>query len=164
MEKQIDKSESVAILLSNLWFDEGFLLPVAFLHRIGESYISVNRPIVDSYDRDVESFLSCKPDFCYLHRMYRRAMLNVGEISDIKIEVGDTMTFADVEIEPRTDYKLSHAGIFVRYKNLNLKRGKKIKIASLKEEVSVDPILLEFRTELLERANVEVIKRIIDNP
>lgn len=159
MGKQIDKSENVARLLSNFWFDEGILLPVAFLHRIGESYISVNRPIVDSYDRDVESFLSCNPDFCYFQRMYRRAMLNVGGISDIRIEVGDTMTFADVEIEPRTDKKMSHAGIFVRYQNLNLKRGKIISIAPLKEEVSVDPILLEFRNELLERANVEVIKR-----
>lgn len=159
--RTIDKSESVARLLNNLWFDGGVLLPVAFLHRIGESYISVNRPIVDSYDMDVESFLSCKPEFCYFQRTYRRALLNVGDICDIKIEVGDTMTFADVEIEPRTENKKSHAGIFVRYQNLNLKLGKKISIAPLEEEVPVDPILLEFRTELLERANVQVIKRVI---
>lgn len=156
---QIDKSESVARLLNNLWFDEGILLPVAFLHRINESYISVNRPIVDSYDRDVEIFLSCNPDYCYYNKLYRRAMLNVGEICDIKIEVGDTMTYADVEIEPRAERKLSHAGIFVRYQDLNLKRGKAIKIGIMKEEVSVDPILLEFCTELLERAKVEVVKR-----
>ena len=42
-----------------------------------------------------------------------------------------------------------------------IKLGKKISIAPLEEEVPVDPILLEFRTELLERANVQVIKRVI---
>lgn len=55
-------------------------------------------------------------------------------------------------------YTKSHAGIFVRYQNKNVKRGQMIKISHVSEEISSDTLLLEVRTQLLELATLEECK------
>ena len=67
----------------------------------------------------------------------------------------------EVEVEPRDKYTKSHAGIFVRYQNKNIKRCKLIKIGQASEEISTDTILLEVRTQLLEMALLEECKLVI---
>ena len=52
----------------------------------------------------------------------------------------------------------SHAGIFVRHQNKNVKRGQMIKISHVSEEMSSDTILLEVRSQLLELATLEKCK------
>ena len=57
----ISSEENVARLVSAEWMQEGVLQPVAFTLDEGESYLSVNRTAVDSYDADVLSFIETHP-------------------------------------------------------------------------------------------------------
>ena len=151
----ISSEENVARLVSAEWMQEGVLQPVAFTLDEGESYLSVNRTAVDSYDADVLSFIETHPIYRVNGISYFRAMLQVGEVRDIKVQLDETLLSTEVEVEPRDKYTKSHAGIFVRYQNKNIKRGKMIKISHASEEISTDTILLEVRTQLLEIAVLE---------
>ena len=50
MEQSILDSETVARILKRDWFDDGKLMHVAFALRNGETYISVNRLAIASYN------------------------------------------------------------------------------------------------------------------
>lgn len=63
-----------------------------------------------------------------------------------------------VEVEPRSRKKLSHAGIFTRFQNMNVKPGKMIKTGKASEEVSADTLLLEVRSCLLSISTIETCK------
>ena len=154
----ISSDENVARLISSEWMQEGVLQPVAFTLDKGESYLSVNRPAIESYDTDVASFVKTHPLYGVSGLSYFRALLNVGEVRGIKAQVGETTLSTEVEVEPRDSYTKSHAGIFVRYQNKNVKRGQMIKISHVSEEISSDTILLEVRTQLLELATLEECK------
>ncbi len=158
MQESIHNTENVARILSNVWFDKGKLLNIAFRLRNGETYISVNRPSIDSYQADVENFVKNHEDYQFSNGMYRRAMLNVGEIRGIKVTVGDTSLYADVEVEPRNTKTLSHAGIFTKFQDKNVKQGQIIRTGVAEEEVSSDTLLLEVRSCLLELSKVELCK------
>lgn len=154
----VSSDENVARLISSEWMLEGILQPVAFTLDVNESYLSVNRPAVESYDTDVASFVKTHPLYGVNGLSYFRALLNVGEIRGIKAQVDETTLSAEVEVEPRDSYTKSHAGIFVRYQNKNVKRGQMIKISHVSEEISSDTLLLEVRTQLLELATLEECK------
>ena len=99
-----------------------------------------------------------------------KAKKNVGEIRAIDVKVGDTNMNIDVEVEPRNTHTKSHAGIFTRFQNKNIKRGQLIKavataeeikhdqllkVGPVADEISANSILLEVRSELLRMATVE---------
>ena len=154
----ISSEEDVARLISSEWILGGILQPVAFTLDEGESYLSVNRPVVESYNADVASFIKSHPLYVVNDNSYYRAMLHVGDIRKVKAQVGETSLFAEVEVEPRDYHTKSHAGIFVRYQNMNVKRGKILNIGHASEELSSDTILLEIRTQLLDLATLEECK------
>lgn len=104
------------------------------------------------------SFIKSHPLYVVNDNSYYRAMLHVGDIRKVKAQVGETSLFAEVEVEPRDYHTKSHAGIFVRYQNMNVKRGKILNIGHTSEELSSDTILLEIRTQLLDLATLEECK------
>ena len=61
----------------------------------------------------------------------------------------------DVEVEPRATHIKSHAGIFTRFQNKNIKRGQLLKAGPISEAISADTILLEVRSQLLNISNIE---------
>lgn len=153
----IPSSESVVRLLSSDWIVEGELQHTAFMLKADETYISVNRPAVDTYSQDVASFLSTHPSYCVAGTddSYRCALLNVGDVRAINVEYEDKIMDINVEIEPRDVHTKSHAGIFTRYHSENIRNGKVLKYRSFGEEVSADRILLEVRFQLLSIASLE---------
>ena len=116
--------------------------------------MSVNRTGIESFKADVESFVMSHQSYSFGGGDYKLALLNVGEIRAIEVNVGDTNMNIDVEVEPRNTHTKSHAGIFTRFQRKNIKRGQLLKVGPA-AEVSADSILLEVRSELLRMATVE---------
>ena len=149
----ISSSEQVARILSNDWIVDGKLLSLAFTLRDRETYISVNRPSIETYDADVTSFVESHPKFKFDDRNYMRALLSVGEIRDIEIDAfGELLNFG-VEVEPRDSRTKSHAGIFVRYGSQNVKNGDTL--TNNGKGISADDVLLKVRTRLMNLSVVE---------
>jgi hypothetical protein len=86
---------------------------------------------------------------------YKRALLNVGDVRGIAVKVDQVEMKIDVEVEPRDSHTKSHAGIFTRFQNKNIKKGQLLKAGPTSEEVSGDTILLEVRKELKSLSSVE---------
>lgn len=150
----VSSSEKVARILNPEWIEDGILMHEAFMLRDGETYISVNRPSVDSYDKDVTDFINKHPDYAFDTDKYKRALLGVGEIRDINVAFDEVEAKIDVEVEPRDAHYKSHAGIFTRLDHKNLKKGQLIDVQA-EENVSADSILLEVRMNLLDISTVE---------
>ena len=53
--------EQVARIVSHEWVIDGELQLAAFALAPRETYLSVNRPIIDTYDEDVLQFVSAHP-------------------------------------------------------------------------------------------------------
>lgn len=122
----IQDSENVARLLNNEWISGDRILQAAFQLRHGETYLSVNRPAVSSYNADVSAFVAAHPSYACGGNTYRRALLGVGDIRQIRVSEGQISALVDVEVEPRDTHTLSHAGIFTRLQGRNLKVGENI--------------------------------------
>ena len=157
MSAVISNNEDVARILSNQWISNGEILHMAFTLRDKETYISVNRPAIPSYDSDVKGFVTSHPDFYadQRHDKYIRAMLNVGEIRALRIDYAGITLNVNVEVEPRDIFTKSHAGIFTRHQNKNIKNGDTLYIKSLDTDVSADEILLEVRSNLVDISTLE---------
>lgn len=54
----ISGDETVARILHRDWVVDGVLQISAFSLRQNETYISVNRPIIESFDEDISDFVS----------------------------------------------------------------------------------------------------------
>ena len=146
----IDRKENVARILANDWVINGILQQTAFTLRDGETYISVNRPSIASYTSDVTSFIRGHKNFhCEAkgNFTYQQAILNVGAIRDIVVTNGKQPLAIDVEVEPRDVFTKSHAGIFTRYEQKNIKNGG-ILVFDNMTEVSADMVLLKVRLAL----------------
>lgn len=158
--RQVADSEYVARLLSKGWVCEGNILHLAFTLRDNETYISVNRPVVPSYDLDVCSFIEKHSDFYADDKqsLYIRALLNVGEVRSSEIKIDDIKLDIDVDVEPRDLFKKSHAGIFTRHEGMNVKKGDTIYVKAIKKEISSDQVLLKVRSRLLDLAQLEYCK------
>ena len=145
-------------MLNRIWIVEGGLQPAAFVLNAGETYLSVNRPAVASYDSDVDDFISKHPEFCVRssQKMYYRANLSVGDVRNIGCMIGDERLQVDVDVEPRSMHYQSHAGIFTRVDGVTVKADKPIAYPSSKYGVSSEPILMKLRFELLRLSNVEL--------
>lgn len=153
----INNNENVARILRKFWVLDNEIQHTAFMLRCGETYISVNRPAVASYDSDVRNFVETHPDF-YADESktkYSRALLNVGEIRATKVSFSGITLNINVEVEPRDVFTKSHAGIFTRHENRNVKTGDTLYIKSLDENISADEVLLEVRSRLVDLAKLE---------
>lgn len=157
----IPSSENVVRLLSSDWIVGGELQHTAFMLKAGETYISVNRPAVDTFKQDVASFLSAHTNYLVegTDDTYQCAMLNVGDVRAINVVYDDKVMDINVEIEPRDVHTKSHAGIFTRFHSENIKNGKIFKYGPTGEEISADQILLEVRFLLLAIATLEQYRK-----
>ncbi len=153
----VSDKESVARILSRKWVVDGIIMHTAFTLRTNETYISVNRPSVSSFQDDVCSFVTSHPDFYANDKQSacQCALLNVGEIRAIDVMVNGKSLDVCVEVEPRDTFTKSHAGIFTRHDGVNLRSGETLSIEELNKDVSADDILLEVRDELLDLAHLE---------
>lgn len=122
----VDNSETVVRILHKEWIVDGQLQITAFALRQGESYISVNRPVIDTFLSDVSDFVSKHADYKVSDKgslTYRQASLSVSAVRNIKVELGQLAADVSVEVEPRDAHYKSHAGIFTRYDEKNIKGG-----------------------------------------
>ena len=78
--------EDVVRLLSTEWIVDSVLSNAAFTLRPNETYISVNRPAIASYDEDVAVFIEKHPSFAYNaeETYYMLALLHVSDIRRIQ--------------------------------------------------------------------------------
>ena len=155
MENIVSDNENIVRILNQDWFEEGELMHVAFALRRNETYLSVNRPAIETFGNDVAEFVKSHSQYLFSDNKYRSAILNVGEVRNIEVKLADTIVDIDVEVESRDTHTKSHAGIFTRNQNKNIKSGSSIYIPSLKENVSADNILLKVRFKLLKLSKVE---------
>ncbi len=120
----VDNNETVVRILHKEWVVDGQLQITAFALRQGESYISVNRPAIDTFLCDVSDFVSKHADYKVSDEgslAYCQAGLNVSAVRNIKVELGQLSADVSVEVEPRDAHYKSHAGIFTRYDDKNIK-------------------------------------------
>ena len=119
--------------------------------------MSVNRPAVDTYDADVQSFVSSHASFQFDNgKKYRCASMQVSGVRSIKVFDESNQPLAiDVEVEPRNIHTKSHAGIFVRFSGQNVISGRSLLVDSVSEAVSADIILQDVRWELLDLSSLE---------
>ena len=84
----VSSTENVARILSSDWIVDGEIQHTAFMLKPDETYISVNRPAIDTFDNDVASFISSHSNYCVsgTNDTYRAAVLNVGDIRAIDVE------------------------------------------------------------------------------
>ena len=153
----VSSEENVIRLLSTDWVVNDEIQHTAFMLRTGESYISVNRPAVDTFSQDIANFLSNHPNY-YVDgstEIYQCAMLNVGDIKNINVEYEGKAIDVMVEVEPRDIHSKSHAGIFTRFHDKNLKNGDVLNYEPMAEEISADVILLDVRFHLLKLSTLE---------
>ena len=157
IQNLVSGEENVARILSKGWLVDGVLQHTAFMLREGETYISVNRPAVDSYASDVSSFVKTHKNFLTTLgniNSYQRANLNVGSIRNISIMVyGDSLDI-DVEVEPRDIFTKSHAGIFTRFNNSNVKTDSVLAF-SQEKNIPASFVLLKVRLALIRLSTVE---------
>jgi hypothetical protein len=149
----VDSSEKVARILSTEWFVDGQLMNIAYTLLEGETYISVNRPVISTYDSDVAGFVAKHEKYLFGTDSYMRAILSVSDIRALKVDAFGEPLKINVEVEPRDTHTKSHAGIFTRYENKNVKRGDTL--SYLEKEVSADDVLIKVRAQLLNMSTVE---------
>lgn len=151
----ITDKEKIVRILSKEWLDGDKLLHVAFALRQNETYISVNRPSIDTFNNDVAIFVKSHTCFSFDERASscRFASMNVGDVRKINVELDGKVAEVNVEVEPRNAKIKSHAGIFTRYNGCNLKAGRTINVSQ--ENIPVDDILLKVRMKLAKISFVE---------
>lgn len=150
-QKAVRNEENVVRILSKGWVVDGVLQQTAFTLRDGETYISVNRPAVSSFASDVASFVKSHKNFQTSNTVsltYQSAVMNVGAIRGIVVTVDNHPLAIDVEVEPRDVFTKSHAGIFTRHGNVNVKKGGTLAVG-LEENISADTVLLKVRLALI---------------
>ena len=145
-------SEYVARILRKDWLEDGKLVHTAFALRYGESYVSVNRLAIPSFEMDVRDFIGLHPDYDFGNGKSKYATLNVGDVRDIKVELEGVTVNMDVEVEPRDLHVKSHAGIFTRIGNRNIKPGGSFVTDDPEACYSSDALLLKVRLQLLRMA------------
>ena len=156
-EHPILDSESIVRIIRQEWLVDGVLQQSAFTLKPQETYLSVNRPAIDTFNADVQSFVSSHASFLFDNgKKYRCASLQVSGVRSIKVLDESNQPLAvEVEVEPRDTHTKSHAGIFVRTAAQNVLPGRSLMGTSVPEAVSVDMILQDVRWELLALSTLE---------
>ena len=148
--------EQVARIVSHEWVIDGELQLAAFALAPRETYLSVNRPIIDTYDEDVLQFVSAHPYyFDEKKQSYKRALLEVKAVRAISVEKDGLRLNAHVEVEPRDSHTKSHAGIFVRVNGKNVVHGRLLPEGQLPYNVSEEYLLQQVQWDLLELAELQ---------
>jgi hypothetical protein len=154
----VDNNETVVRILHKDWVVDGQLQITAFALRQGESYISVNRPAIDAFQSDVSDFLSKHSDYKVSDEgslTYRQAGLDVFSVRNIKVELGQLSADVSVEVEPRDAHYKSHAGIFTRYDDKNIKGEQKTILDQNNCLMPVRAILQKVQHQLLAMSTLE---------
>lgn len=148
--------EQVARIVSHEWVIDGELQLAAFALAPRETYLSVNRPIVESYDEDVLQFVSAHPSYLdEKNQSYKRALLEVKDVRAISVVKDGLRLNANVEVEPRDSHTKSHAGIFVRVDGKNVVHGRQLSEGQLPYNVSEEYLLQQVQWDLLELAELQ---------
>lgn len=160
MSQPINKvldSEIITRVIRREWLVDGVLQQTAYTLNPNETYLSVNRPAIDTYEADVHSFVISHDDFQFDRgKKFHCAVMPVSGVRGIKVlDDNNTPLAVDVEVEPRDTHTKSHAGIFVRTGAKNVLPGRSLMGTSVPEAVSVDMILQDVRWELLALSTVE---------
>ena len=154
----VDNNETVVRILHKEWVIDGQLQITAFALRQGESYISVNRPAIDTFLSDVSDFVSKHTDYKVSDEgslTYRQAGLNVSAVRNIRVELGQLSADVTVQVEPRVAHYKSHAGIFTRYDEKNIKGGQENILANNDCLMPVRAILQKVQHQLLALSTLE---------
>ena len=154
---EVDNNEVIARILHRCWIVDGVLQTNAFALNEGETYISVNRMSVDSFDSDICVFVGSHP----LYRIsdtdekYSRAEMNVADVRALTVALGGKSINVSIEVEPRDAHYKSHAGIFARIDGKNIKGGQNTEY-QIDENltVSTDAIHQKLRVQLVKLSKV----------
>lgn len=156
---KVDSNEQVVRLIHRMWIVDGELQLNAFTLNDGETYLSVNRPAIESYIQDVNDFLTKHIQYTSSENsgIYPRAVLAVKDIQNLSISLEKETASLSVEVEPRDSHYKSHAGIFTRIDGKNIKGGSNQNIKTESNQVvSASAILQRVRMNLLRLSKVEV--------
>ena len=160
MSQHVNKvldSEIISRVIRQEWLVDGVLQQTAYTLNPNETYLSVNRPAIDTYEADVLAFVVSHDDFQFDNgKKFHCAVMPVSGVRGIKVmDENDTPLAIEVEVEPRDVHTKSHAGIFVRSDAQNIIPGRSLMGTSIQEAVSVDIILQDVRWELLALSTLE---------
>lgn len=160
MSQHVNKvldSEIISHVIRQEWLVDGVLQQTAYTLNPNETYLSVNRPAIDTYEADVLAFVVSHDDFQFDNgKKFHCAVMPVSGVRGIKVmDENDTPLAIEVEVEPRDVHTKSHAGIFVRSDAQNIIPGRSLMGTSIQEAVSVDMILQDVRWELLALSTLE---------
>lgn len=154
----ISGDETVVRVLHRDWFVDDELQIFAFALRQNETYISVNRPIIESFNDDISDFIAKHPEYLVTEEanIYKRAALNVGELRNISVVLGKQVLDVAVEVESRDVHYKSHAGIFTRLAGENIKGGQQ-KDVSIDDDTTlpIASIFQKVQNKLLSLATIE---------
>lgn len=126
----IRDEETIVRILHKDWVVDGKMQINAFALRPNETYISVNRQAVNTFTQEVHLFVTNHPDY-YIpgyELAYRQAVMNVGNVRGIQIELGQQILNVSVDVEPRSLHVFSHAGIFTLFEGKYIKGGQQADI------------------------------------
>lgn len=154
----VDNNETIVRILHKDWVVDGQLQITAFALRQGESYISVNRPSIDTFPSDVSDFVSKHADYKVSDESsltYQQASLDVSAVRNIKVELDQLSAEVSVEVEPRDAHYKSHAGIFTRYDEKNIKGGQETIQDKNDSLMPVRAILQKVQHQLLTLSTLE---------
>ena len=141
MDFVADHEDVARILFSPLFICDGVLSQKAFTleENQNESYISVLRPAIDSFETDMEGI---KKEG---NVEYGYALLNVGDIRHAKFDYHEELS---LDVLPRNAGKRkSHAGIFATIGNAKVKGG-----------MPQSPARLMMRMHLVNIAQKRIVK------
>ena len=160
MSQHVNKvldSEIISRVIRQEWLVDGVLQQTAYTLNPNETYLSVNRPAIDTYEADVLAFVVSHDDFQFDNgKKFHCAVMPVSGVRGIKVmDENDTPLAIEVEVEPRDVHTKSHAGIFVRSDAQNIIPGRSLMGTFTQEAVSVDMILQDVRWELLALSTLE---------
>ena len=122
---QVGSEEQVARLLHRAWVVAGELQQNAFALKEDETYLSVNRMAIESFNEDVNDFLSKHKQYKTADNedCYRRVVLKVKDIRELSVCFEKEIATLSVEVEPRDAHYKTHAGIFIRVDGKCIKGG-----------------------------------------
>ena len=155
----VSDDEKIVRILHRDWIVDGVLQLNAFTLKLNETYISVNRPVIETFTDDVLDFITKHSEYCISDSStsINLATLITGEVRNLQIELGGQIANVSVEVEPRDKNYQSHAGIFTRFDGKNLKGGQLSEIqVGENVHMPVLAILQKVQHRLVQMSSLEI--------